>query len=120
MRNILVIFLLTLGLGFFGLQPSQAQVFTPLNEVPSEIIYFPSAGADQIVRVVYARPAKNNRSIFGDVVPYGEKWPAEGEQAPEIVFYNDVNIGGKKCTRGCTTCTSFPRKIIGLSCFPIC
>jgi len=53
-----------------------------------------------VARVVYSRPQKAGRSIFGGLVKYGEVWRIGANEATEIEFFKHVRIGGKKITKG--------------------
>ena len=90
-----------------------AQTFRGLDKTPMDMAYYPDdyahdrkfapakIGTDKaMVRVVYSRPAKNGRDVFGKLVPYGKVWRAGANEAPEIKFYQDVTIGGKKIPAG--------------------
>jgi hypothetical protein len=53
-----------------------------------------------IARVIYSRPQKNNRVVFGELVEYNTVWRMGANEATEIEFYRDVKIGGKKILKG--------------------
>jgi hypothetical protein len=53
-----------------------------------------------IARVVYSRPQKNGRTIFGDLVEYGKVWRMGANEATEIEFFRDVKLGEKKVKKG--------------------
>jgi hypothetical protein len=53
-----------------------------------------------VARVIYSRPKKEGRSIFGGLVEYGNLWRLGANEAKEIEFYSKVNIGGKKIPKG--------------------
>ncbi len=104
---------LLFGLLFLALGGANAQTFRGLDKTPMDMAYYPDdyahdrkfapakIGADKaMVRVTYNRPAKNGREIFGKLVPYGKVWRAGANEAPEIKFYKDVTIGGKKIPAG--------------------
>lgn len=101
------------GLLFLALTAAAAQTFRGLDKTPMDMAYYPDdyahdrkfapakIGTDKaMVRVTYNRPAKNGREIFGKLVPYGKVWRAGANEAPEIKFYQDVTIGGKKIPAG--------------------
>lgn len=44
-------------------------------------------------RVVYSRPMKKGRTIFGDLVPYGKTWRLGANEATMVTFYQSVSIG---------------------------
>jgi hypothetical protein len=109
MKKIVFLF----GLLCFTLVAATAQTFRGLDKSPMDMAYYPDdyahdrkfapakIGTDKaMARVTYTRPAKNNREIFGKLVPYGKVWRAGANEAPEIKFYQDVTIGGKKIPAG--------------------
>ena len=51
-------------------------------------------------RVIYSRPKKEGRAIFGGLVEYGKLWRLGANEATEIEFYTPVMIGGKKIAKG--------------------
>jgi hypothetical protein len=53
-----------------------------------------------VARVIYSRPKKEGRTIFGGLVEYGKVWRLGANEATEIEFYQKVNIGGKKIPKG--------------------
>ena len=53
-----------------------------------------------VCRVVYSRPQKEGRIIFGGLVEYGKVWRLGANEATEIEFFKHVRIGGKKISRG--------------------
>ncbi len=52
------------------------------------------------VRVVYSRPQKKSRKIFGELIKYGEPWRLGANETTEITFFDDVKIGGKDVKAG--------------------
>ena len=52
------------------------------------------------VRILYSRPQKQGRKVFGELVEYGKVWRLGANEATEIEFYKDVKIGGKKVPKG--------------------
>lgn len=46
------------------------------------------------VEVEYSRPGVNDRTIFGDVVPFGQIWRTGANSATKITFEDDVVFGG--------------------------
>jgi hypothetical protein len=52
------------------------------------------------LRVIYSRPQKNGRKIFGTLVKYGEHWRLGANEATEIEFFEDVIIQQTKIPEG--------------------
>jgi len=77
---------------------------------PVDISYFPPdypvkrmthQGADQpLARVIYSRPHRQNRTIFGGLLKWGEPWRLGANEATEIELFKDVTIQGKRVPKG--------------------
>jgi Protein of unknown function (DUF2911) len=52
------------------------------------------------VEVDYSRPNKNNREIFGGLVPYGKLWRTGANAVTKISFTKPVALGGKEIPAG--------------------
>lgn len=106
-----------------GILPSgtaQAQnELPPLDKSPMDMAYCP-AGYPYLVRVkgqpgklvarvIYSRPQKNGREIFGHLEAYGEVWRLGANEATELDLYAPVTIGGKKLAPGRYTLYAIPR-----------
>jgi len=63
-----------------------------------------------LARIIYSRPKKKNRVIFGDLVPYGKVWRTGANEATEITFYEDVLFNSEKVKAGTYTLYTIPRK----------
>ena len=72
-------------------------------------IEFPSASQHSVVKqrvgltdveVDYSRPNKNDREIFGGLVPYGKLWRTGANAVTKIRFSNAVTLGGKEIPAG--------------------
>ncbi len=53
-----------------------------------------------VARVIYSRPTKEGRTIFGNVVRYNEPWRMGANEATEIEFFTDVHIQDKTVKKG--------------------
>ncbi|MGV3529962.1 MAG: DUF2911 domain-containing protein [Flavisolibacter sp.] len=84
--------------------------FAPLDKSPLDVIYFPAnypmlkiqdkVSESPVARLIYSRPQKDDRKIFGDLVPYGEVWRLGANEATELELYRDVTVQGKKLAKG--------------------
>lgn len=81
-----------------------------IDKSPMDMCYYPDnypvlkiqdkVSEPLVARVVYSRPKKEGRAIFGGLVEYGKVWRLGANEATEIEFYKHVNIGGKKVAKG--------------------
>jgi hypothetical protein len=53
-----------------------------------------------IARVIYSRPKKDKRMIFGDVVKFGSPWRLGANEATEIEFFQNVVITNQRVKKG--------------------
>jgi hypothetical protein len=53
-----------------------------------------------VMRVIYSRPHKQGREIFGNLLKYGERWRLGANEASEIEFFKNVTIQDKKVNAG--------------------
>lgn len=97
-----------------SLQASVSNEYTQLDQSPMDMSYFPSDYPLQkmnrtdttgpVARVIYSRPHKKGRVIFGDtqesLCQYGKEWRLGANEATEIELFKNVNIAGKNIAKG--------------------
>jgi len=66
----------------------------PILKMNGKLTALPSA------RVIYSRPQKAGRTIFGGIVSYGQIWRLGANEATEIEFFKNVKIDGKNVPKG--------------------
>jgi len=62
------------------------------------------------IKVLYGRPQKKGREIFGSLIPYDKIWRVGADEATEIQFYKDVFFGIKKVKAGTYVLYAIPGK----------
>lgn len=77
---------------------------------PVDISYFPpdypvlkmseEASALPVARVIYSRPHKQGRTIFGNLIKWGEPWRLGANEATELELFQSVTIEGKRVEKG--------------------
>ncbi len=90
----------------------------PLDTSPLDVAYFPQnypllriqqkVTEPLAARVVYSRPQKNNRPIFGNLIEYGKVWRLGANEASEIEFFQNVKINNVKVKKGRYTLYAIP------------
>lgn len=96
---------------FFAAFCAQAQQKpTELDKSPMDMSYWPAnypilkmsgkAKDMPVARVIYSRPLKNGRLIFGGIVKYHEVWRLGANEATEVEFFRNVKISGKTVPKG--------------------
>src|SRR5437899_1151890 len=80
-----------------------------LRAAEEKKIEFPAASQHSVVKqrvgltdveVDYSRPNKNDREIFGGLVPYGKLWRTGANAVTKIKFSKAVTLGGKENRSG--------------------
>lgn len=91
---------------------------SPLDQSPLDMAYFPEdytilksqdkISQPPVARLIFSRPQKNNRKVFGELIPFGEVWRLGANEATEIEFFRDVKLGSKKLSKGRYTLFAIP------------
>jgi hypothetical protein len=66
----------------------------PILKMDGKITEQPAA------RIIYSRPQKAGRMIFGGIVAYSQIWRLGANEATEIEFFKNVKINGKLLPKG--------------------
>lgn len=61
------------------------------------------------VTIEYSRPAMRGRTIFGDLVPYGNVWRTGANARTKVTFSNDVTVGDKTLKAGSYAILTIPQ-----------
>jgi hypothetical protein len=85
----------------------QAQIMTPQPSPTTKVEQ--KVGLTDIT-LEYSRPSMRGRTIFGDLVPFGEKWRTGANANSKITFGDDVMIDGKTLTKGTYAIYTIPQK----------
>jgi hypothetical protein len=131
MKKILL-FVFVIGYGSLSMAQDQTSLITsssnnaaattaklpPLDKSPMDMAYFPvdyptlktqsKAPQAPLVRVIYSRPQRDGRPIFGELVEYGKVWRMGANEATEIEFFKDAVVGGKRIMKGRYTIYAIP------------
>src|SRR6188768_504527 len=94
----------------------------PTDKSPMDMSYYPvgypvlkiqdKITEPLVARVIFSRPQKNGRSIFGELLEYGKVWRLGANEASEIEFFQNVQVGNFKVKKGRYTlyCIPYPEK----------
>ena len=77
---------------------------------PMDMVYFPTdypvkkmngqATGTPLARVIYSRPHRGGRKLFGGLVEWGKIWRLGANEATEIEFFEPVTILNKRLDKG--------------------
>lgn len=117
MKKVITAILLVFGATLAMAQDSK---WPPVDPSAMDAEYYPSnvawrnylSGDDRSsspkVKIVYSRPLKKSREIFGALLPYGKEWRLGANEATEITFYQSVGIDGTTIDPGTYTVSAVP------------
>lgn len=91
-----------------------------VDKSPMDMSYYPvgypilkiqdKATEPLVARVIYSRPQRNGRSIFGELLEYGKIWRLGANEATELELYQNVKIGSSKVKKGRYTLFCIPNE----------
>ncbi|WKN41736.1 DUF2911 domain-containing protein [Tunicatimonas pelagia] len=81
-----------------------------LEAKPSPLNVAAMKQGDTYVKVVYSRPHKRDRKVFGGLVPYGDVWRLGANEATEITLTQDLTLGGQKLAAGTYSMYAIPEE----------
>lgn len=97
-----------------------ANPYAPVDLSPMDIAYLPSDypikkmnGEEKtppVARLLYSRPHRQGRQIFGNIVKWGEPWRLGANEATEIRLFQPVTIQGKHIEQGQYTLYAIPHE----------
>lgn len=101
-----------------------AQEFPKMDDSPMDAAYFPPRAAfrgfakteearkadEPKIRVVYSRPQKKGRVIFGELEKYGKTWRVGANESTEITFLVDAKVNGTTLKAGRYTLYAIPQE----------
>lgn len=73
---------------------------------PEAVLKYEENGMD--IEIVYSRPFKKEREVFGGLVPYGEVWRTGANEATTFKTETDLVIDGKSLPKGEYTLWTIP------------
>ena len=119
MKTNQLFFLCLLLLASFSLSAQEIE-FGGLDKSPMDAAHYPNNSAfanyldaddplrDQKIKVLYSRPLKKDRTLFGELIPFGEDWRLGANEASEITFFQSVEIGMVRIAPGTYTMFAEP------------
>ena len=91
-------------------EKKDATPISGLDKSPMDMSYYPadypklkmtnSVEEPLVARIIYSRPKKDGRIIFGEVVKYGSAWRLGANEATEIEFFKTVRIKNQVVEKG--------------------
>ena len=111
----MILLISILGFSIIGFGQSK---MPPMDKSPMDMSYYPAnypilkiqnkANEPLAARVIYSRPQKNGRPVYGELVEYGKVWRLGANEATELELYKDAKIGPTKVKKGRYTLYAIP------------
>jgi hypothetical protein len=108
MKQLVLLAGFLMGMTLLRAQPPATT--SSLDNSPLDMSYYPvnypvlkvqdKVNEPPVARVVYSRPTKRGRKLFGDLINYGDVWRLGANEATEIEFFKDVKIDNKVIKKG--------------------
>ncbi len=120
-RTLTLILFILIGVGLQQVDAQKESKWKELDKSPMDMMHYPENSAwrnyltgddrnkSPQIRLIYSKPAKKDRDIFGGLVPYGKEWRLGANEANEITFYQAVEIQGQTVPRGTYTFFATPQ-----------
>jgi hypothetical protein len=115
-KLILAILLSSLMIPFVNAQSGR---MPPIDKSPMDMVYYPAnfpilkiqdkVTEPVLARVIYSRPQKNGRTVFGELIEFGMIWRLGANEATELELYKDAKIGSTKVKKGRYTLYAIPQ-----------
>jgi len=100
-KNLIIIVLTVISFSTYG------QKFAKMDKSVMDAAFFPAKAPVRVfeknndkrmalepkIRVIYSRPLKKGRTIFGKLLKYNEPWRIGANESTEILFLTDVKFG---------------------------
>lgn len=90
--------------------------FPKIDASPLDVVYYPlnttksKEPIEPIIRVLYSRPQKKGREIFGVLEQFDKVWRLGANENTEIQFFKSVTIARKKIKAGRYSLFAIPSK----------
>ncbi|MEX1238519.1 MAG: DUF2911 domain-containing protein [Cyclobacteriaceae bacterium] len=65
---------------------------------------------DNYIKITYSQPQKNNREIFGQLVPYGKVWRTGANEATEITITKNILFNNDTLAAGTYSLFTIPEE----------
>lgn len=104
-----VFFIIFIALATIASDNLYAQSFPNRDASPMDLAMAkPDKNSPPFARVIYSRPQKRGRDIFGGLVPYGEVWRTGANEATELTTYVPLMFGNNLIKPGIYTLYTIP------------
>lgn len=90
--------------------PAEALNFPKIDASPMDMVIYRDKSEEAVARVIYSRPYKRDREVFGKLVPYGQVWRTGANEATELTLYKDMTVADATVKAGTYTIYTIPEE----------
>ena len=94
-----ILAVVVIGMVVYGLTNKDGKGIQLLGKNDARVS-LPDTADNGYIQVAYSQPAKKDRVVFGQLVPYGEVWRTGANEATEITFKTDAMFAGQLVSKG--------------------
>lgn len=90
--------------------PQKGPNFPKIDASPMDLVIYRDTNEEALARVIYSRPQKRDREVFGKLVPYGQVWRTGANEATELTLYKDMTVANATVKAGTYTVYTIPEE----------
>jgi hypothetical protein len=90
--------------------PMEGPNFSKMDASPMDLVTYKNQDDEVVARIIYSRPQKRDREIFGKLVPYGEVWRTGANESTELTLYKDMKVADVTVSAGTYTVYTIPNE----------
>lgn len=97
-----------------------ANPYVAVDVSPMDMLYYPTdypvrrmngqAAPLPVMRIIYSRPHRGGRKLFGNLVKWGEPWRLGANEATEVEFFQPVTIQNRRVQKGSYIAYAIPEE----------
>lgn len=84
--------------------------FSKMDVSPLDVELLRDENEEPLARVLYSRPQKRDRQVFGKLVPHGKVWRTGANESTELTLYEDMMIGNERIEAGTYSIYTIPEE----------
>lgn len=110
MTNMKYVLIILLAFFSYAGNAQNNSAIPPMDKSPMDMSYYPinypilkiqgKVIEPLVMRVIYSRPNRNGRKVFGGLQEYGEVWRLGANEATEIELFKNVKINNRAVKKG--------------------
>lgn len=114
----LILTLTLICIFLFSAHAQNGRNIPAIDKSPMDISYYPANYPVQkiqdrvseplLARILYSRPQRNGRKVFGELIEFGTVWRLGANEATELDLFKDTKLGNTRIKKGRYTLFAIP------------